>query len=235
MLGDSSLVKHRFWIGDAPFISTSLVLNRPPQATAQQESPPLILTCFDCDGEIASESTINLGDTLFTRLPLSWFITKLKNQYGMRCGQLVLTGHDQTLAPLIEIKREKASTPTVLPPLDYLETQGTCFPYYYRPNVPSMIFLVNFSNSRSDIAVKFFIGNRSPEKIISIPPLGSRAFSPFGTFYELLPKEGEAHGYLRLRVRTNTRIGALSVAEVYSKCEQHENQSNYKNLIALPG
>ncbi len=218
-----SEVTSHFWVGGAPFFSSSLLVS---SGTRKWVDETLVASCrlFDVDGAPVNSFQVEFPVCEAGVVELEPFMTGLKMQGGIAQGHLVVTSpagtkhfcrqqsgtHPQIVsAPTLIGGREHAFIPIVL---------GAAREH--------LLLFVNASAEVSQVTVRLFYGSRSPEWTVSVPAYGCSSVpledELLRSFSDTSWQKGAVQGYIRLSPRPQSSIACQILERIPGETAESE-------------
>lgn len=198
------MVATHLWVSASPYFESVLLIAADPD----RGGGSVQLSLFDASGEPVNEVEVQYPADAPYLLALEPLMGDCKLESGIRHGHLVVE-HDESV---VVLHRLQAKESAVLqgPPALVTEAAATFFPIIMAPDICSFLCAINLDQQDQRLRCRLFIGNRSPDVVVSVPARGSSLVMLEQSFLEFVPRAGESrvHAYVRL----STKSGRLGVS-----------------------
>ena len=210
-------ISHKFWVASSNFFETSLIfypvynntfLNKEKSSAVELSAK---LEIFDCDGKSVNTINCTFDSNKVSVLEVASLIEAFKFEAGIKHGLIeVETGGNLE----IQCRLNSHSSATVLGELmDTARYQKAFLPLRLGESNNTLVVVANLSRDTNSIRSKLFLGKRSPEVLVDLPPGAVRVLSLANEFAECIEnKSFSSLGYLRVTSR-NDQPFALQVLE----------------------
>ncbi len=198
---------HHFWVATGHSYTSLLVV--PPSADLRPRR--VLASIFDSSGEEINTISAEFPAGAVGTLELDNFMHRCKPQNGMQHGHLVVTTNPGS-DPFLRLLSEGSSS--IMAPTNCLDSNSASFfPIIISDVRHPYICLVNSSSEPVSVAIRLFVGKRSPEILSTVPALGSRVVSLALEFpgFIVPHSEREQRCYIRVRARTAGQVSAQIV------------------------
>ena len=98
-------------------------------------------------------------------------------------------------------------------PFPLSKSDAACFPIVFAPNKRTFISVVNHSEIPGKFRCKLIAGKRSPETLITVPPLGASIINAEVEFPEFFSRERSTQAYVRLSSASEGSLGVTCFEE----------------------
>jgi hypothetical protein len=206
-----------FWVCAYPFVDSTLFVV-PPLETSGSQAESLV-TVFDADGEIANELTLSFPSREVGMLELDNLMGACKLEAGLKHGHALVQSPAGYAHFCRMHTREGASllgTPSLLS-----AAHSTFFPLTFDEGRSYFVAVVNQTKAHAAVKCRLFSAKRSPETLITIPPLGSRVIHIETEFPDYAGGDTgkQLQAYVRLSTKSEGVLGAQLVERHTTKAE----------------
>lgn len=209
-----SMTSH-FWVCAYPFVETSLFVV-PPSPFEEPFAVPTSIELYDADGSLANELQVEFPKGQVGIVELDTIMGGCKLESGLKHAHMVVRSASGSSAYLRMHTREGAALigePAVLG-----ADRSTFFPMTLDEGRNYYLTVVNHGKAQAALKCRLFCAKRSPETLISIPPLGSRVLSLDNEFSEYSTENGkQVQAYIRLSTKSETVLGVQLVERTEGK------------------
>ncbi len=214
-MNSSTSITSHFWVCAYPFVETTLFLV-PPFPFEEAFTLPTSIELYDADGNLSNEVQVEFPKGQVGIVELDTIMGGCKLESGMKHGHLVVRSPAGSSPYLRMHTREGAALmgePAVLG-----ADRSTFFPLTLDEGRSYYLTVVNHGKAQAALKCRLFCAKRSPETLISIPPLGSRVLSLDNEFAEYSTESGkQLQAYIRLSTKSDTVLGVQLVERTEGK------------------
>lgn len=212
-------VKSHFWVATFPFFETTIFI---APAIASPPSAPSRVRLFDADGGLVNDATVEVEPGRIGVFELEQLFGAAKLESGFRHGYLEV---DSPAGTRHLCRLHNRSGGVFYPEASELSTLRTVFsPVSFATGFDQVVCLVNRGEGPGIVKIRLFVGKRTPESFVEVPPHGSRLVSlgtEFGSYigslgYDPIP------GYVRISVKGEGRLGVQLLQRVQSRDERSD-------------
>ncbi len=205
---------YKYWVASSNFFETSLffypVYNSEFLKVEKSIAIQAQAHIYDCDGSLVNELNCSFDPNTVSVLEMSSFLEGLKYESGLKHGIIEI----KTSANLDVQSRLISHSSTSLAGnlLEISKSQKAFLPLKVGDNINTMLVIANLSKEQNNIRSKLFVGKRSPEISIELPPSSVRVFSLANEYAECLESKSLAlPGYLRVTSKNDLPFGLQTI------------------------
>jgi hypothetical protein len=205
------------WVCAYPFFDSTLFVVPPlevPESAAES-----VVTVYDADGEIANELSLAFPTREIGMLELETLMGGCKLEAGLKHGH-ALVQSPAGYAHLCRLHTREGAA-ILGAPSQLSAAHSTFFPLTFDEGRAYFIALVNQNRTHASVKCRLFSAKRSPETLISVPPLGSRIIHIETEFPDYAGGDSgkQLQAYVRLSTKSEGVLGAQLI-------ERHSTKSD---------
>lgn len=207
------------WAATYPFIDSVLFISQAslPPGSGHLPTVDAIIQAFDPDGDCINEIFLNVPLTPVCAFPVDQFLESCKLEGGIKHAHLVVRTNLQSRV----LCRLQSNQGAVLlgEPTKIFGEQATFFPIQVSANQTTIFPLLNYGNTPAVVRCRLYIGKRSPETSLVIPPRGCRVLNIKSDFEDFFPEASErpTQAYVRLSTRSDRPVGIQMIETIPAK------------------
>ena len=166
--------ERHYWISTYPFFEASLFLSSQVTFPAQDALVSEVTHCqvYDSDGNSINEFQVLTQQGGLSVLELDQFLAACKMESGLKYAHLVVR-LPHGVEDQVRIHTRLGAS-VVGPAVRIADRGATFFPIDVRNERSHFVALVNQSLQSAVVKLRLYLGRRSPEELVTIPPLGAR-------------------------------------------------------------
>jgi len=194
-------IERHLWICSSSFFESVLFLH-------SRSGNPFTLHLYDADGELINKLSLNFPASQIGAIEVCDLLEGCKLESGLKHGHAVISGSEKDLvACRIQSREHGAMLPICH---EFRLDQALFYPITVCDERSYILPLTNFGKAPMQVRCRLFLGKRTPEVMVTLPPLASRIISISSDFAEFLePFAGkQTQCYVRLTSKDSAPIGA---------------------------
>lgn len=214
-VNSTASITNHFWVCAYPFVETTLFLV-PPFPFEGAITQPSAIELYDADGALSNEVHVEFPRGQVGIVELDSIMGGCKLESGLKHAHMVVRSAAGSSPYLRMHTREGAALigePAVLG-----ADRSSFFPLTMDEGRSYYLTAVNHGKAQAALKCRLFCAKRSPETLISIPPLGARVLSLDNEFAEYSSEAGkQLQAYIRLSTKSDTTLGVQLVERTEGK------------------
>lgn len=209
------VVSH-YWVATYPYFETTLFVT---SAAGMPRSATRIFL-YDSDGAEVNRASIEFASGQVGILELDQFLGRCKLESGLKHAHLeVISGPGSRH----QCRVHNAQGACLLGEgLQIDLEQSGFFPVLLGEGRSSMVAFVNHRHEEASVRCRLYVGKRSPETDILLPPMGTRIFDLCAEFGNVSAQGGPRvmPGYARVSTLASNEVGAHLIESVQTEQER---------------
>lgn len=213
-----------FWVARNNLFRSVLFV--PPHL--EDSSNRVLATLFDSSGEEINTISAEFPRAEVGMLELEHLMHRCKLESGIQHGHLAVSLGGRGV-PFVRLLGDSSSSIMGAPEM-FDSTGSAFFPLIFSDVRHSYLTIINTSSESGVLAVRLFVGKRSPEILCSVPARGSKIINLGMEFPDFvsLHSEREQRCYVRVRSRAAGKVGVQLI-----ECDQLDESGVGCNFFSV--
>ncbi|MBX7143325.1 MAG: hypothetical protein K1X79_02630 [Oligoflexia bacterium] len=211
------LTTTHLWVCSYPYVDSTLFVV--PPAVLGDSSARTAVAIYDADGNTANEVDLEFPSNQIGIIELESIMGGCKLEAGIKHGHAVVQSPVGYSHFCRIHTREGAAL--IGAPASLTADHSSFFPITFDEGRQYFLAFVNETRSTANVKCRLFCGKRSPETLLTIPPLGSRVIHVETEFPDYAGGDTgkQLQGYVRISTKSEGRIGVQLIERHATKSE----------------
>lgn len=211
------LTTSHLWVCSYPYVDSTLFLV--PPATLAGGTAQTSITVYDADGNVANEVALEFPFNQVGIVELESIMGGCKLEAGMKHGHAVVQS-PLGYSHFCRLHTREGAALTGAP-AGLTADHSSFFPITFDEGRQYFLSFVNETRSTVNVKCRLFCGKRSPETLLTVPPLGARVVHVETEFPDYAGGETgkQLQGYVRISTKSEGRVGVQLIERHATKAD----------------